>query len=305
MVSIEESKIIDREAEAMIFKDMLRFKTPRRILVVSGQSGMGKSDLLRKLRFMCENECGIPVALRDLRELESRPDVFPLVVSLHKALTDGGAAFPTFDTRNRARIDHNRSALGEPQESGTGMVNATGAQIEDSAKVAGKMTVVERAEHVYMGQPQWTEEHETAARSRCIDGFLGDLLAFCREQPAVMLFDSVDKAGEDVQRWIFLDLIRRRLLPALGELKLLVVLAGIDAAEMLSSRLQPAERECVEPIASLSRWDEETVAAFLAAHNYGGFSKDEISAIHTLLSAGYTLFEALMVAATMAQRSRP
>jgi hypothetical protein len=304
MVSIDESKIIDRDAEAKIFRDMLRFETPRRILVVSGKSGMGKSDLLRKLRFMCENECGIPVALRDLRELESRPDVFPLVVSLHKALTDGGTAFPTFDARNRARIDHNRSALGEPQESSTGLVNATGAQIEDSAKVAGKMTVFERAEHVYMGQPQWTEEHETAARSRCIDGFLGDLLAFCRERPAVVLFDSIDNAGEDVQRWIFLDLIRRRLLPSVGELKLLVVLAGLGVTEMLNSRLQPAERECVEPIASLGEWGEETVADFLAAHDYPSFSKKEIKAIHTLLSAGYTLSEALVVAATMAQRQR-
>ena len=54
MGSLDESKIIDREAEAEIFNSMLRFETPRRILVVSDKNGTGKSAILRKLRYLCE-----------------------------------------------------------------------------------------------------------------------------------------------------------------------------------------------------------------------------------------------------------
>jgi len=307
MASLDESKIIDREAEAKIFDDMLRFQTPRRILVVSGKSGMGKSDLLRKLRFLCENVHGIPVALRDLREFENRPEVFPLVVSLHDALTDGGAEFPAFNARNRARADRDRSSLAERQVSAKGIVNLAGAVIKDSAKAAGVMTtnVFEHAENVYVGQPQWTEEHETEARSLCIDDFLADLLGFCRNQPAVVLFDSVDKAGEEVQRWVFLELIRRRLLPIRKDCRLIVVLAGHGVAEMLSNRLPPADQECIEPMAALSRWNENDVGDFLSAHGYD-FRTEEIAAIHSLLSSGvYSLSGALVVAASIAGVRHP
>ena len=135
------------------------------------------------------------------------------------------------------------------------------------------MEVVEHANKVYMGQPQWTDEHETEARSRCIVTFLDDLLKYTREQPAVVLFDTVDKTGEEVQRWIFLELIHKRLLPTRKDGRLLIVLAGEGVAEMLDNRLKPSDqecRQCIEPAASLSSWDEHHVADFLAVHEFSG-----------------------------------
>jgi 5S rRNA maturation endonuclease (ribonuclease M5) len=294
--SLDESKIIDREAEAEIFNSMLQFETPRRILLVSDKSGMGKSDVLRKLRYLCEYTHGVPAALLDLRELESRPDVFPHVVTLRNALEKGGARFPTFDAMNGARREHDRSYL--PERWLKGVVNLAGAQIKDTAKVSGIMTVIEHPDHVYMGQPQWTDEDETEARSRCVESFLDDLMECSRKQSAVVLLDTVDKAGEEIQRWIFLELIRKRLLPTRKDCKLIIVLAGQGVAEMLNDRLQPADRECIEPIASLTGWDENHVAQFLAVHGYNGLKKAEIRIIHELLSINYTLAQALILAQT-------
>jgi hypothetical protein len=305
MVSLDESKIIDREAEAEIFNRMLLFETPRRILVVSDQSGMGKSDVLRKLRYLCEYTHSVPAALLDLRELESRPDVFRLVVSLRNALADGGAGFPTFDALNTARRDHDRSRFQQGSPSLRGIVDMAGAQVSDSAKVAATMTVIEQPGQVYVGQPQWTDDDEIEARSACVEGFLEDLLDCSRDQPAVVLFDTVDKAGENIQRWIFLELIRKRMLPTRQDRRLIIVLAGQGVADMLSDRLKPADRECIEPIASLSKWNRHHVAEFLGVHGFNGLKEEEIGVIHDLLHMNYTLAQALVFAQTLAEMRHP
>lgn len=309
MVSLDESKIIDRDVEAEIFNTMLRFETPRRILAVSDKSGMGKSDVLRKLRYLCDYTHGVPAALLDLVKFESRPEVFTLVSELRKALADsvrvlGVAAFPTFDAMNAARREHDRGILQQHQPSLQGIVNLGGAQISDSAKVAGQLTAIDHADHVYVTPPRWSDEDETEARSRCVESFLDDLLDGCRKQPAVVLFDTVDKAAGPIQRWIFLELIIKRLLPVRHDRKLIVVLAGQGVADMLSDRLKPTDLECIEPIASLSKWDEHHVQEFLNVHGITGLN-DEIKIIHQLLGMNYTLSDALVFAKTLALRRHP
>lgn len=298
MTHIDESQIIDRDAEIEVFNSMLRYQTPRRVLVVSDKSGMGKSDVLRKLRYLCEFTHHIPVALIDLRVFASRPDVFKLVLEVQEALRSGGAAFPTFDVLNSARAFQDTNYFLEQMRTVHTLVDTRGAHIDGQARVAGIMFNVERADNVHL--PPWNEQAETEAQSLCREAFLVDLLQYATERPVVLLFDTVDKASEELRHWLFLELISRRLLRDWQHHRLVVVLAGQGIAEILKARLRPEEGKCIEPIATLSRWEIHHVREFLMVHGFRNLSDGEVSSIHTLLGEGRTLSCALMVAELLA-----
>jgi len=295
MTRIDESQIIDREAEIEVFNSMLRCETPRRVLVVSDKSGMGKSDVLRKLRYLCEFTHNIPVALIDLRVFQSRPDVFKLVLELQEALRSGGAAFPAFDALNSARAFQDTNYFLEQMRSVRALVDARGAHVDGQARVAGVMFNVEHAGNVQL--PPWNEQAEIEAQSLCREAFLVDLLEYASERPVVLLFDTIDiDGGEELRRWLFLELISRRLLRDWQHHRLIVVLAGQQVAEMLKARLRPKESGCIEPIATLSRWELHHVREFLTVHGFRDLSDEDVKTIHEMLGRGKTLSCALIVA---------
>lgn len=294
MALIDASKIMDREAESEIFNSMLRYESPRRVLVVSDKSGMGKSALLRKLRYLCDWTHQCPVALIDLREFENKPDVFELVHRLKKGLNDGGATFPTFDALNSARVFQDPEPFRERARARSvqGAVDARKARISGNARVAG--TIVEHAEHV--GTRPWNDQAENEAQALCCDAFLEDLLVYARGRTVVLLFDTVEKAGEELRRWLFLELIRQPLMRGWKDHRLIVVLAGQDVTELLTERLGAEGRECIEPIASLSRWDLDRVTEFLEVNGFTNLSRTAVRSIHGLLGVGHSPAQALLIA---------
>jgi hypothetical protein len=294
VAGLEETSIIDREAEAETFNGLLACSTPRRIMVVSGKSGMGKSVVLRKLRYLCEYTHSVPVALADLADFQDRPDTFALVAKLRKLLGQIGpaipAAFPQFDDANEKRNSPAGVTLPVmPPVQGT--VDARNATVSGQGQVGGVIYNVS----MYGGPSARTDEADAAARERCAELFLDDLLDCARQQPVVLLFDSMEKAGDELKRWIFLDLIRKRLLPNRKDCKLIVVLAGQDLAQMVSDRLQATAEDSIEP-ASLSRWNIHHVADFLRVNKLGGLGEGELRTVLSVLDMGYPLTAALTVA---------
>lgn len=292
MALIDASKIMDREAEAEIFNSMLRYESPRRILMVSDRGGMGKTALLRKLRYLCDWTHRCPVALIDLREFESRPDVFELVSQLRKGLNGSGVTFPRFDSLNGARAFQDPEPFRTWARPVKGTVDAREAQVGGQARVAG--TIIEYAEHV--GTPPWNDQAENEAQILCCHAFLEDLLAYTQRHTVVLLFDTVEKAREELQRWIFLELIREPLVRGWKDQRLIIVLAGQDIAELLMKRLGAEGRECIEPIAPLSNWNLDHVAEFLRANDITNLSQATVESIHGLLRAGHTLHQAQLIA---------
>ena len=294
MARLDEAKIIDRELEAEVFAEMLRCETERRVLVVTGRSGMGKSDVLRKLRFLCEFTHEIPAALLPLEDFASRPDRFVLVERMRTDLVLGGASFPAFDSLNSARAFGDVGHFTERLRAVQGSVDLREAQVGGTARVAGIMFNVEHADSV--AAPLWTDEAETQARAHCIQAFLADLRVAAAERPVVLLFDTVEQASEDLRRWLLLDLIKQWVLKGWQQHKLIAVLAGQGLDVLVERRLRPEHRASIEPGATLREWSPQHVGDFLRAHGFGRLSPVEVDSIHRLLGAGHTLTRALLIA---------
>ncbi len=298
MSRVDETKIIDREAEAMIFSEMIQLRVPRCIMVVSDKSGMGKTDLLRKRRLQCERDHGVAVALAPLEEFVGRQDEFVVVDCLQRALAKTGASFQKFDELNSARLLNDMSRFAAGLRELAGAVDARQASITGDARIAGMMI---NADYVNISLPQWNDEFDVKARKLCTDAFLVDLFTYVEERPVALLFDSLEKVGESLRNWVINDLVRRRALAEGVTCKLVVVFAGEDIAGLVYGQLPQDLHEQIEPIASFADWSVEQVAEFLAAHGYVTLQDREIAAIHALLGAQHTLINALALAAMLVQ----
>lgn len=299
MGRVDETKIIDREAEVALFGQMIRLEIPRRVMVVSDKSGMGKTDLLRKLRLQCERDYAVAVAFAPLEDFTSRQDEFALVASLHKALKATGASLPNFEELNNARGLNSTMAFLERVRSVAATVDMSNAAVTGAAKIAAMMINVDHADNVHL--PPWNQETDTQARALCVEAFLADLITYAQQHPAALLFDSLDKIGEDLRRWILSEFVRKRALAEWQSRKLVVVLAGHGAADMVYGRLPENQHEFIEPIASFGKWTVAQVADFLKVNGYGDLQVGEINAIYELIKAGRPLSMALTVAATLSE----
>ena len=112
MAALDETKIIDRVAEEEIFARMLQFQTARRVMIVSDGRGRGKTDLLRKLRYVCSYLQEVPVALVDL-EVHRVGEEFDIAQTIRNQLAQGGVEFKGFDDLDQARSHEGNSS--EPE----------------------------------------------------------------------------------------------------------------------------------------------------------------------------------------------
>jgi hypothetical protein len=272
-------------------------------MLVSDRSGMGKTDLLRKLRLLCERDHGVAVALVLLDEFVGRQDEFTVVDHLHSALTSTGASFPRFAALNGALRRRDVTPFGDRFG---GRVSAAldlrQAAIAGNARVSG---VAIDADNVTIAPQMWTDELDAYVRGRCVEAFLEELETYARERPVALLFDGLEKVSDALRRWIIVDIVRQRLLDDWQNRKMVVVLAGVDVADMILGRLPTGLHDCVEPVPSFSEWSREQVGEFLAANDLDQLEDTEVIAIHSLLSAKrYTLASLLLVASMMAQQRR-
>src|SRR5438034_262956 len=75
---------IDRNAEQELFRTLVSFKTPARILTICDQGGRGKSSLLKRLTYNCEHEekPSVPSCLLELDKVtDPSPFAFAFAVA--------------------------------------------------------------------------------------------------------------------------------------------------------------------------------------------------------------------------------
>jgi hypothetical protein len=301
MARPEPRLIVDREAEAEVFANMLRFVTARRVMIVSDENGRGKTDLLRKLRYQCEYifDPSVAVALFDFETNEVSEEM-DVIETIAEQLVDGEVRIelPHFTELNDARSWRDTGKFVKSWRSVQGSVDLTGAELTGGAEAAGIMYKIEHVENLSF--PDWTDKMERQARRLCKEAFFSDLLAAARDTPIVLLVDTVDAADEDLRRWVLRDLLRRRLLSTWEERRLLLVLAGTDVKELIRP-LNEQQRECLEPVPSLAGWEEGHVRDFLDVHGYRGLSDVDIELVRSAIAGGKSLVKALQMAEVLSE----
>jgi len=292
----DEAKIVDRDTETDLFARTLPCDGPRRVLVVSDKSGMGKSDLLRKLRYLCEYIHEVPVALVDLADFQNRPEEFPIIEQLHKELSRE-AAFPTFDALNTARAFKDAHKFYQQAVDVRGVIDLTDAEISGGT-LAGTVFQIEHAENV--GTPDWSEQAEDVAKALCKRAFFTELMSVAHDRPVVILLDTIDKTGEELRRWLFRDLLKDRVLTNWAEHRVILVMAGKDLYDLVEPRIHADLKGCVEPITIKTEWTSELVEEFLAVHGFGtrvpALDADEIGFVCRQLANGAPLTKVLTIA---------
>ena len=105
-----------------------------------------------------------------------------------------------------------------------------------------------------MGRPR-----RRGSERLCISAFFSELAVAARQRTIVVLFDTVDAVTEQLQRWIFLQLVKRRVLVEGGQdQQLVVVLAGSDIHTKLERMFEDEFQSFFDPITELEIGSKRT-----------------------------------------------
>jgi len=285
--------VVDCDAEARRLDELLTFVTQRRIMTVSDDSGWGKSTFLRKLHHLCRWRHGVPVALVPLEDYEDRPDEFALVTDLVAQLKESELRFPSFDELTLARSFHDVAMFANNVH---GTANANGAVINESI-IAGTMYKIENVEQFNrFGAPDWTDEADRQAKLLCVEAFFTELLDAARKSPLVIMFDTVESAHEKLKDWLFLALVKRRVLADPDGHKLVIVLAGKKLEADLRSRFLDYD-SFFESILSLGIWDLEDTARLFEVRGFDKLLPEDVHYLHAVIvSRNMSLIDVLAIA---------
>ncbi|MFN8494155.1 MAG: hypothetical protein U0350_41535 [Caldilineaceae bacterium] len=262
----DPQKFIDREFEQELFEELLQLKDQARILAIRDEGGMGKSQLLQKFQYRCRTagRPRIPVGLVDLKQLPD-PSPLGLVQQIEKELT-AFLKFPTFTQLETARRAYDFTTI-------RGAVDLRSANLHQAEmRVAGVMTNVAQAELITVNTATitaFTPDQQATARDLCVQAFLDDLMAHCRQQLVVILLDSFEYCQGDLQAWLLdyflephcFDLARR---PA----NLLVVLAGRELPNFEQHWSLDECAQLVKSVRALGKWQATHVEECLRVHGF-------------------------------------
>ena len=246
------------------------------MLTIRDESGRGKSQLLKQLRYKClYAEPRIPTSLVALDEMQQKSP-YALVTTVEKALRDFDLEFKQFREVENQRIDRRMS----------GLSSVTGtADIEK--QVSGKAGGVIFEKEVTFNQGE-TPDLIERLRERAVDAFVEDLRCVCNGgRPVVLLFDAYEKCGAELEEWIP-GFMQKHVVAAESAVdRLLVVIAGrqVPVARlrlMLGHRFE----DVVSKVESLSRFDDEHVRSLLDSHGVKGYGDNDVSYVRDKLNEG-------------------
>jgi hypothetical protein len=287
---VDPADIVDREAEAKRFADLLDLGTQRRILAVSDNCGWGKSTFLRKLRHLCDYQYRIPVALVPLEDYDDRPDEFELVSDMATQLKEAGVPFDSFDTLNRLRSFHDGGMFLDGLR---GAVNAAGASVT-GGQVAGTIFNIQHADNV--GAPDWSDEADRQAKGLCLQAFLAELFEAASKQKVVIIFDNVEHATQQLRRWVLKTLVTDRILAQSdSQRKLIVVMAGEKLEPTLTKLF--ADLACFDLIPAFGTWGPADTARLFEVHGLNGLQPHLVTQLHgNIVAREVSLTGALSIA---------
>jgi hypothetical protein len=307
--------LIDRTAEQELFRNLVSYQSPARILTICDGGGRGKSSLLKRLRYNCQHEIkpSVPSCLLELDKLGERdPSPFALAAFAATNFAAQGENVPQlfgkFNELNYARLAKNFT----PFEDGGGAFRSLGPRAMGRAETAtmyGGQTIglkVE-AQNVSMrglGAPDFTDEQEQQARDRCVDAFFDDLHTICTTRPMVLLLDAWERCNLSLRQWIFEEMLGNHVLHLDANLRpdrLAVIIAGRPCVlpgvpyGLRPDELRPLfdSREdfsaTVLSIKSLSEWENEHIREFMVNNGCPEPTESQINTIRELLSKGKSL----------------
>jgi hypothetical protein len=308
---------IDRVAEQELFRGLVTYQSPARILTICDQGGQGKSSLLKRLEYNCEHEFRppIPSCLVELDKL-TEPSPFGFAVTVTSQFTRGaGERFAEFSRLDLARAAKNF----EPFEDGGDSLHSRDPRVIARAEAEtmyggeniGMKVEVEHAEKVEVaGRPDFTDDQQRRAKNRCVRAFFDDLRSICATEPMVLLLDGWERCNLDLRDWIFNETIGTEILHDEVHMrpdKLAVIIAGrphqpgktphglrvdefsplFDSDEELSAT--------VLSIKSLSEWTNEHIQQFMVLNGHDEPTDAEVHLIREQLRKGRSLEKILTI----------
>jgi hypothetical protein len=298
VIEPDGGQVIDREAEAELFRELLQFADQRRLFLISDRKHRGKTTLLRKLKYQCDwSNPRIACALVRLDDLQdSNP--YALVEAVYEELQLAGVAFAAFQQYRDAIRRRDAAPFVSQGSANFGGAYITGGQaagVIANYKVAAETVVVNTA------TAAWDPGLETYAREAAIREFFRELREACRTQTVVCLLDTVDEqANRTLVSWVLEKFVRAQLLDSPNPPdRLLLALAGRSE----QSLFPPYRRnypQRVHSLEGLGAWSNEHVRAFLELNRPAGATQwpptdVEIEFLRTRINSGDTLYRALSV----------
>jgi hypothetical protein len=265
----DPKKFIDREVEADLFQELLRFADSRRILAIRDLGGMGKSQLLKKLRHSCRiSRPRVPVSLVALDQL-AEPTPHALVKQIHRDLDSPDIRFAQFSLLETARVANDFS----PFLSSIYLQHAN-FQHASNVRIAGGMANVEGAQTVNVtvagaGANALTPEQQTAAYDACVRAFLADLKSLSAGRPLVLLFDGFEKCDGGLRNWIEADLLERCFFDLANRPEQLLLVAAGRTLPAFDANWPHEDIEAVVgSVRQLGRWEKKHVEECLLAYGF-------------------------------------
>jgi hypothetical protein len=296
---------IDHDHEQQVFRDLVTCASRARILTICDRGGLGKSSLLKRLRFNCESkiEPPIPSCLVELDKLpreETSPFAFASRVARGFTLRgeDPARRFENFNSLYGA-FDARDFA---PFDDGGATVLSSGPRALAGAQV-GPMLGGQNIGHAETVQltavPDFTERQRQLAEKACVDALFDDLRTICAASPMVLLLDGWENCNLDLHKWIVDEMLGNHVLhpdASRRPEKLAVVIAGRPyepATVQLGLRTDKfvglADAATVLSIPSLSSWNSEHVRKFMELNGYPEASEAEVTSVREKLDKGVSL----------------
>jgi hypothetical protein len=206
------AEFVDREAEMRLFCEMLE-PSRKNILVVWGDSGLGKSSLLARMT----HECALRrLAKAEVTWTETRPYDYLAVMrkirddvlsSLRDTPTEAGSypAFAAFtDLVNYFTVEHYELTV--KVEGVTSITVASGAVIQSGSSVGDIAGIVVKDVMLNTARSDMAVP-EAERLARLTDRFLEDFEALLGQRSMVVFFDAVEKMSPDTEKWLWGELL--------------------------------------------------------------------------------------------------
>jgi hypothetical protein len=304
---------IDRNGEQELFRGVVTYQSPARILTICDRGGRGKSSLLARLKYNCEFEIKprVPCCLLELDDDEREPTPFALVSAVVTGFTAGRGEnvrdrFAKFTQVNDARMDR-MLALGADQSARRGAEPQAVGRAYAATMYGGKNIGAnfERADKVIVSPvPQFTDDQEQRARELVTEAFFDDLRSTCATRPMVLLLDGWERCNLSLRDWIFQELLGNHVLHPETNLrpdKFAVVIAGrpyepgdtpfglrLDELRPLFDSDEDFSAS-VRSIKSLSEWDSDHIREFMVLNGCREPTDVQVNLIREQLSRGKSL----------------
>jgi hypothetical protein len=272
----------DRTEEQRLFNELVS-AGPARVLTIQDRSGGGKSQLLKRLRELCEYaSTPLPVALVPVAELEDQTP-FEFARRVGEDLEEE-LSLRRFSRLMTARMNRDATKFAEGELAG--FVDARNLKQEGDKPVVA-VNYYENA------PPIWTDELEKKSARACAKAFVDDLAELRHDCPVVLLIDSYEAANERFAGWLVRFVNKCILNPPVDDGSLVVVIAGQDVpATDFQVILGDRFPEVCRRIPALSIWQREHVRDFL---EYMGaeFDEEDVSYLSRRLARGMTIEQAV------------